>query len=166
MIKRYFYFFSDSAFKKIKILQEASLEHHPTTVSCPTPARRRHRTTFTQVRPDQKQPTLKILIKQSFYPGKRWDLWRITDNFAFPSEKTNHFIPRLDCDHKSFRRKIFEFKKTGLGFLVEQIYLVSLGNYDPHAEIWCFSGFFYLPSSIGLHFKTAGPFRKMCDQHF
>ena len=39
----------DSAFKKIKILQEASLEHHPTTVSCPTPARRRHRTTFTQV---------------------------------------------------------------------------------------------------------------------
>ena len=40
---------TDSAFKKIKILQEASLEHHPTTVSCPTPARRRHRTTFTQV---------------------------------------------------------------------------------------------------------------------
>ena len=42
-------FIVDSAFKKIKILQEASLEHHPTTVSCPTPARRRHRTTFTQV---------------------------------------------------------------------------------------------------------------------
>ena len=40
---------TDSAFKKIKILQEASLDHHPTTVSCPTPARRRHRTTFTQV---------------------------------------------------------------------------------------------------------------------
>ena len=46
----YFTIFNiDSAFKKIKILQEASLEHHPTTVSCPTPARRRHRTTFTQV---------------------------------------------------------------------------------------------------------------------
>ena len=41
---------ADSAFKKIKLLQESSLEHHPTSVSCPTPARRRHRTTFTQVR--------------------------------------------------------------------------------------------------------------------
>ena len=40
---------ADSAFKKIKLLQESSLEHHPTSVSCPTPARRRHRTTFTQV---------------------------------------------------------------------------------------------------------------------
>ena len=33
-------------------------------------------------------------------------------------------------------------KKMGLGFLVEQIYLVSSGNYDPHAKIWGFSGFF------------------------
>ena len=41
---------ADSAFKKIKLLQESSLDHHPTSVSCPTPARRRHRTTFTQVR--------------------------------------------------------------------------------------------------------------------
>lgn len=40
---------ADSAFKKIKLLQESSLDHHPTSVSCPTPARRRHRTTFTQV---------------------------------------------------------------------------------------------------------------------
>jgi hypothetical protein len=43
------YFSADSAFKKIKLLQESALDHHPTSVSCPTPARRRHRTTFTQV---------------------------------------------------------------------------------------------------------------------
>ena len=46
----------------------------------------------------------------------------------------------------------------GLGFLVGQIYLVSLGNYDPHVKNLRFSGFFYLLSSIELHFKTAGPF--------
>ena len=36
-----------------------------------------------------------------------------------------------------------------LGFLVDQIYLVSSGNYDPHAKDLRFLGFFYLPSSIG-----------------
>ena len=45
-----------------------------------------------------------------------------------------------------------------LGVLVDQIYLVSSGNYDPHAKNLRFSVFFfYLPSSIGLHFRTAGP---------
>jgi hypothetical protein len=48
-IKIDFLLFTDSAFKKIKLLQESALEHHPSSVSCPTPARRRHRTTFTQV---------------------------------------------------------------------------------------------------------------------
>ena len=46
----------------------------------------------------------------------------------------------------------------GPGFLVDQIYLVSSGNYDPHAKNLMFFWFFYLLSSIGLHFKTAGPF--------
>ena len=46
---------ADSAFKKIKLLQESSLDHHPTSVSCPTPARRRHRTTFTQVNLGRKK---------------------------------------------------------------------------------------------------------------
>ena len=46
----------------------------------------------------------------------------------------------------------------GSAFLFDQIYLVSLGNYDPHAKNLRFFWFFYLPSSIGLHFKTAGPF--------
>ena len=45
----------------------------------------------------------------------------------------------------------------GLGFLVYQIHLVSSGNYDPHAKNLRFSVFFYLLSSIGLRFKTAGP---------
>ena len=49
-----------------------------------------------------------------------------------------------------------------LGFLVDQIYLVSSGNYDPHPKNLRFSGFFYLPSSIGLHFKTTGPFAPEC----
>ena len=48
----------------------------------------------------------------------------------------------------------------GLGFLVDQIYLVGSGNYDPHAKHLRFFWVFYLPSSIGLHFKTAGPFGK------
>ena len=49
----------------------------------------------------------------------------------------------------------------GLGFLVDQIYLVSLGNYDPHAKNLRFFCFFYLPSSIGLHFLTAGPLKNI-----
>ena len=46
----------------------------------------------------------------------------------------------------------------GLGFLVDQMYLVCSGNYDLHAKNLRFFWFFYLPNSIGLHFKTAGPF--------
>ena len=57
---------ADSAFKKIKLLQESSLEHHPTSVSCPTPARRRHRTTFTQVRFEILKKCISIGIKISF----------------------------------------------------------------------------------------------------
>ena len=49
----------------------------------------------------------------------------------------------------------------GLGFLVDRIYLVSSGNYDPHAKSLRFFWFFYLPSSIGLHFKTADPIPNM-----
>ena len=48
-----------------------------------------------------------------------------------------------------------------LGFLVDQIYLVSLGKYDPHAKNLRFFWFFYLSKSIGLHFKTAGPFHNV-----
>ena len=33
--------------------------------------------------------------------------------------------------------------QNGLGFLVDQIYFVSLGNYDPHAKNVRFSIFFY-----------------------
>lgn len=51
-------FISEGAFKKLKnepIVVSVSSPiqhpgHTPTTASCPTPARRRHRTTFTQVR--------------------------------------------------------------------------------------------------------------------
>lgn len=42
----------EGAFKKLKPDPCASsphIGHTPTTASCPTPARRRHRTTFTQV---------------------------------------------------------------------------------------------------------------------
>ena len=42
----------------------------------------------------------------------------------------------------------------GLGFLVDQICLVSSGNYNPHSKSL---RFFYLPSSIELHLKTVGP---------
>ena len=42
---------------------------------------------------------------------------------------------------------------------------MSLGNYDPHAKNLRFSGFFYLLSSIELHFKTAGPFNLLIG-HF
>ena len=52
----------------------------------------------------------------------------------------------------------------GPGFLVDQIYLVRLENYDPHAKNLRFFLFFYLPSSIGLHFKTAGPFQNIEEQ--
>ena len=38
----------------------------------------------------------------------------------------------------------------GLGFLVDQIYLVSLGSYDSLAKNLRFFWIFYLPSSIGL----------------
>ena len=44
----------------------------------------------------------------------------------------------------------------GLGFLVDQIYLVSLGNYEPHAKK---NLRFFKPGSSGPHFKTAGPFK-------
>lgn len=56
----YFILDSEGAFKKLK--SEPTMGgpspspnvqhtgHTPTTASCPTPARRRHRTTFTQVR--------------------------------------------------------------------------------------------------------------------
>lgn len=43
---------AEGAFKKLKPDPCASsphIGHTPTTASCPTPARRRHRTTFTQV---------------------------------------------------------------------------------------------------------------------
>ena len=52
----------------------------------------------------------------------------------------------------------------GLGFLVDQIYLVSLKNPDPHPKILRSSVSFYLPSSIGLHFKTAGPLKSCPSQ--
>lgn len=68
----FFFFAAEGAFKKLKPEPNSglssvsggvsspgsgisSLPHHaghtPTTASCPTPARRRHRTTFTQVNP-------------------------------------------------------------------------------------------------------------------
>ena len=46
-------FVSDGAFKKLKTEGETGggmSVHHAPSSSCPTPARRRHRTTFTQVR--------------------------------------------------------------------------------------------------------------------
>ena len=66
----------------------------------------------------------------------------------------------LNCMQKYWRFFSIFFilsrKKIGLGIFS---WLVSSGNYDPHAKkIWGFSGFCYLPNSIRLHFKTAGPF--------
>ena len=41
----------------------------------------------------------------------------------------------------------------GLGFLVDQIYLVSLGNYDPHAKSPRFFWFFIYQALYSLHQK-------------
>lgn len=54
MLKLFYLSFTgaEGAFKKLKPDPCASsphIGHTPTTASCPTPARRRHRTTFTQV---------------------------------------------------------------------------------------------------------------------
>lgn len=63
--------------------------HTPTTVSCPTPARRRHRTTFTQVRrrADFKQKFIQILPKLNFvdfflWHGKQEQLAELEAAFA------------------------------------------------------------------------------------
>ena len=64
----------------------------------------------------------------------------------------------LKCMQKYWR--LFQFslyylgKEMGLGFLVDQIYLVSWGNYDSHAKNLRFFWFFYFTQ---LHFKIAGP---------
>lgn len=47
--------------------------HTPTTASCPTPARRRHRTTFTQVStPPPLEPLLRHLFKHPSLPLSSW----------------------------------------------------------------------------------------------
>ena len=48
---------------------------------------------------------------------------------------------------------ILSRKKMGLGFLFDQIYLVSSGNYDPHAKIRGFSGFFFYRALLGCTSK-------------
>ena len=49
------YIFIDGAFKKLKTEGDsAGMSVHAASSSCPTPARRRHRTTFTQVSSGQK----------------------------------------------------------------------------------------------------------------
>ena len=47
-------------------------------------------------------------------------------------------------------------KKMGLGFLVDQIYLVSLGNYDPHAKIEGLLNFLFI-DLYSTVLKTEGP---------
>ena len=49
------YIFIDGAFKKLKTEGDsAGMSVHAASSSCPTPARRRHRTTFTQVSEGRK----------------------------------------------------------------------------------------------------------------
>ena len=71
------------------------------------------------------------------------DNWMKVYNRTCPLKKKP---PVLNCMQKYWRLfKIFFIlsrKKMGLGFSVDQISLVSLGNYDPHAKNLRFSGFF------------------------
>lgn len=83
----YFHFTAEGAFKKLKPEPNSGLSsvsgsgmsspgsgisslphagHTPTTVSCPTPARRRHRTTFTQVSVRRLADFNKNLFKLNF----------------------------------------------------------------------------------------------------
>ena len=77
------FFVTDGAFKKLKTEGETGggmSVHHAPSSSCPTPARRRHRTTFTQV--SQWSACLRVLLLCSRYIHFQEQLQELETAFA------------------------------------------------------------------------------------